>query len=449
MKKIYLLFAFGLFITAGAQAQIISTIAGNGTGSFSGDGGQATAAELDHPYGVFEDASGNIFIADQWNHRIRKITSAGVISTIAGTGSAGFSGDGGQATAAHLNYPSQIYVDATGNVFIADEFNSCVRKINTSGVISTFAGMGGVASYSGDGGQATAAELNYCTDMTFDAVGNMYIADYTGQRIRKVNTSGVISTIAGTGTTGYSGDNGPATAADLNYPYGVAINAAGDIFFSDRYNNRIRKIDAAGTITTIAGTGAATYTGDNGPATAATVNNCYKVNLDATGNIYIADFGNSAIRKIDLSGTITTIAGTIVGGYSGDGGPATNAELAQPGGVFVNSGGDVFIGDANNYRVRMIASTESVNEVNAGTDNNVNLYPVPSCGQLVVTLKGNGYSNLKLYDVFGREVYSQALDASEQNKSLNLNISNLSNGVYFMRIYTQKDMISKRVLLQK
>ncbi len=447
MKKTYLSFALGILIAFGAQAQIISTVAGNGTESFSGDGGQATAAELDHPYGVFQDASGNLFIADQWNHKIRKVTPAGVISTIAG-GSAGFSGDGGQATAAHLNYPSQIYVDAAGNVFIADEFNSCIRKINTSGVISTVAGIGGSGGYNGDGGQATAAQLNTCTDMTFDAAGNMYIADYTGQRIRKVNTSGVISTIAGTGTVGYSGDNGPATAALLNYPYGIAINSAGEIFFSDRYNNRIRKIDVSGIITTIAGTGAATYTGDNGPATAATVNNCYKVNLDAAGNIYIADFGNSVIRKIDLSGTITTIAGS-TGGYGGDGGPATSAKLSQPGGVFVNSGGDVFIGDANNYRVRMIASTESVNEVNAGTDNNVNLYPVPSCGQLVVTLKGNGYSNLKLYDVFGREVYSQALDASEQNKSLNLNISNLSNGVYFMQIYTQKDMISKRVLLQK
>jgi trimeric autotransporter adhesin len=217
-------------------------VAGTGSSGYSGDGGQATSAALNSPYGVAVDASGNIYIADTYNYRIRIVTkSTGIISTVAGTGSYGYSGDGGQATSAALDYPCGVAVDASGNIYIADTYNYRIRMVTKStGIISTVAGTGSYG-YSGDGGQATSAALNSPYGVAVDASGNIYIADTYNYRIRIVTKStGIISTVAGTGSYGYSGDGGQATSAALRSPYGVAVDASGNIYIADTYNHRIR-----------------------------------------------------------------------------------------------------------------------------------------------------------------------------------------------------------------
>ena len=333
----------------------ITTIAGNGTAGFSGDGGQATCAELNNLYGVALDAAGNIYIADQSNNRIRKVdASTGIISTIAGNGTAGFSGDGGPATAAELNAPVDIAFDAAGNLYISDQVNFRVRKINTSGIITTFAGSG-MTGYSGNGGPATSAQMSYPYGIAIDAQGNVYFADAVNSVIWKVNTSGIISTFAGTGTRGFAGDGGPANNAELDYPYGIAFDPSGNLYIADADNVRIRKINTSNTISTFAGDGTNNFNGDGGQATSAEFNFPNSVASDVSGNIYIADSGNSRIRKVNVSsGIINTFAGSDKSGFSGDGGPATNAELFIPSGVTIDNSGNVFIVDEANNRIREV-----------------------------------------------------------------------------------------------
>jgi len=332
---------------------MIDTIAGNGTAGYSGDGGPATAAMIKNPGGVAVDSTGNIYIADFNNSRIRKVNTSGIITTVAGTGTAGYSGDGGAATAAMLNRPVSVTVDSSGNMYIGDRYNNRIRRVNTSGIITTVAGTG-TAGYSGDGGAATAANLNNPIGVAIDSTANMYIADYFNNRIRKVNTSGIITTIAGTGTAGYSGDGGAATAARIDGPYGVAIDSSGNMYIADTNNHRIRKVNTSGIITTVAGTGTAGYSGDGGAATAARIYSPYGVTIDSTGNMYIADGTDNRIRKVNSSGIISTVAGTGTAGYSGDGGAAIAARIYTPIGVAIDSTGNMYIGDFNNNRIRKI-----------------------------------------------------------------------------------------------
>jgi sugar lactone lactonase YvrE len=332
---------------------MIDTVAGTGTAGYSGDGGPAIAASLYTPYGVAVDNSGNIYIADTFNHRVRKVNASGIITTVAGNGTAGYSGDGGAATAAKLNEPFRVAVDSSGNIYIADTYNYRVRKVNTSGIITTVAGNG-TAGYSGDGGVATAANISYPVGITVDSSGNIYITDLDNYRVRKINTSGIITTVAGNGTAGYSGDGGAATAAKLNRSFGVTIDNSGNIYIADTYNYRIRKVNTSGIITTVAGNGTAGYSGDGGAATAAKLNYPREIGLDSSGNIYIADQGNNRVRKVNTSGIITTVAGNGTAGYSGDGGAATSASLRTPTGVAIDSTGNVFIADYGNNRIRKL-----------------------------------------------------------------------------------------------
>lgn len=350
-------FFFLLIFSANAllATNIIYTIAGNGSAVFSGDGGPALGAGMSvncmHP-----DVYGNVYLADGSASRIRVVNTLGIISTFAGNGTAGFSGDGGLATAAELNEPLDVCVDYTGNVYIADTFNNRVRKVNTSGIISTFAGNG-TAGFSGDGGPATAAELNQPFGVRVDVVlGDVYIADSNNNRIRVVNTSGIITTFAGNGTAGFSGDGGLATAAQLNFPVDMQPDIFGNVYIADYDNNRIRKVNiTTGIITTYAGTGTAGYSGDGGLATAAELNSPTDVSVDASGNLYIADWANNVIRKVDTTtGIITTFAGNGTAGFSGDGGPATSAELNLPNGVRTDVFGNVFIADTLNFRIREV-----------------------------------------------------------------------------------------------
>jgi sugar lactone lactonase YvrE len=332
----------------------INTIAGDGTAGFSGDSGPASSAELNGPYGVAVDSGDNLYIADPGNNRIRKVAAGtGLITTIAGNGTAGYSGDNSPATGAELNLPTGVAIDSAGNLYIADAGNNVIRKINASGIITTVAGNN-AEGYSGDNGAATNATLYTPTGVAVDSTGNLYIADSNNQRIRRVNASGTITTIAGDGTAGYTGDNGPATSATLNKPAAVVVDSTGNLYIADTGNDVIRMIKTAGTITTIAGNGTAGFSGDGGPATSARLNSPYGLNVDSTGDIYVADSMNNVVRMVNAAGIISTIAGNDTNGYSGDGGQATSAALNNPQDVALDSQGNLYISDRNNNRIREV-----------------------------------------------------------------------------------------------
>ena len=338
---------------------IITTAAGDGTEGFGGDGGQAIAARFDRPSGVASDGAGNIYIADDANNRIRKVDTMGIITTVAGPGRLSNGGDGAPAVYALLRRPSGVEADGAGNVYIADTGNYRIRKVDSSGVITTVAGTG-VSGFGGDGGPAISAQLGASSGVATDGVGNLYIADWGNYRIRKVDTTGVITTVAGTGVSGFGGDGGPAVSALLGLPYDVAVDAAGNLYIADRGNHRIRKVDTTGVITTVAGTGVSGFGGDDGPAVSAQLNDPYGVTVDAAGNVYIGDTGNNRIRKVDTVGVITTIAGTGESDFGGDGGPAIEAQLQEPRGLATDSAGNVYISDTRNHRVRILRPSENV-----------------------------------------------------------------------------------------
>ncbi len=314
----------------------------------------ATSVPLILPSAIAYDAAGNLYIAETGSHVIRKVDTTGKITTVAGTGTQGFSGDGGPAAAALLDSPQGLAFGG-GNLFIADTHNHRIRKLNlATGQITTIAGS--TAGFSGDNGPATAAQLNLPTALALDGSNNLYIADTRNHRIRRVNlSSGTITTVAGNGTQGFSGDGGPATAAAVDSPNGIAIDANQNLYLADTHNQRVRKITAAtGTITTIAGA-AAGFSGDNGAASAARLTLPHGLSLDSAGNLYIADTANHRIRRIDAdTGTITTIAGDGTQNFSGDGNAATAASLDSPRATTVNADGLATLADTANQRVRQL-----------------------------------------------------------------------------------------------
>jgi uncharacterized protein (TIGR03437 family) len=363
MPKLIALFILTLAAARFAGAQLtISTFAGNGTPAYAGDAGPASAAELFYPIDVSSDGGGNLYIADQDNNRIRMVNSNGVISTLAGTGNPGFSGDGGQATQAMLNSPICVFSDPFGRgVYISDVGNQVIRLISPSGTITTIAGIAGLEGYSGDGGPATSATFYNPVRVTVDPSADIIIADQSNHVIRKINhVTGIITTIAGT-TQGFSGDGGPATAAQLNNPTSVVSDLQGNLYICDQFNFRIRKVDTSGTITTIAGTGTAGYSGDGGPATMAELNYPGGMTIDTSGNLFFSDDTNNVVREISGStAVITTVAGNGTAGYSGDGGPATSAELNGNFGVTLDSLGNLYIADAKNNVVRLIGQASPI-----------------------------------------------------------------------------------------
>ena len=334
----------------------INTIAGTGAPGFNGDGIAATSAQLSSPWGVAVDAAGNVFIGDTGNDRVRRVdATSGLISTIAGTGTLGYNGDGIAATSAQLNHPRRVAVDAVGNLLIADTDNHRVRRVDaTTGLISTIAGTG-TAGYNGDGIAATGAQLDTPFGVAVDAAGNVFITDRDDHRVRRVDaTSGLISTIAGTGTAGFNGDGIAATSAQLDNPTGVAVDDAGNVFIADFGNIRVRRVDATtGLISTIAGTGTAGFNGDGIAATSAQLSNPWGVTVDAAGNVLIAEATNFRVRRVDTTtGLISTIAGIGTGVHSGDGGPATSAKVT-PSEVAVDAAGNVFL-TTEDSRVRKV-----------------------------------------------------------------------------------------------
>ncbi len=356
---------------AQATSYTISTFAGTGVAGYFGDGLAPANARLNGPVQLALDSSHNLYIADTGNQRVRKV-SGGKVSTVAGLGSEGYSGDGGPATVAQLSSPYGLYVDPAGNLYIADFLNHIVREVTTDGKINTVDGNNSLGyGYSGDGGPATSAQLNKPFGVAEDAAGNLYISDSFNDRIRVVTPGGNINTVAGNGNYqtppegAYSGDGGPATQAALNEPFGIAVDPAGNIYFADSHNNRIRKITPGGTITTVAGNGTAGFSGDGGTATSAQLNEPYDVKVDAYGDLFIVDYNNNCIRMVTTDGIITTIAGSPTAiGYAGDGGPALSAQLNYPTGLAVDTDGKVYIADSNNNVIRLL--TPAAPSIGAG-----------------------------------------------------------------------------------
>ena len=349
---------------ASSTTGTIVTAAGNGTAGYRGNNGPATAAELNGDWGLAVDSAGDLFIVDGANNVVREVVkTTGDIITVAGNGTAGYKGDNGPATAAELNAPNSVSVDSAGDLFISDQGNNVIREVvQATGEIITIAGNG-TAGYKGDNGPATAAEINSPRGISIDASGDLFIADWGNNVIRElVATTGDIITVAGNGTAGYSGDNGPATSAKLNAPNFVAVDPAGNLFIGDANNNAIREVfKATGDIITFAGNGTAGYKGDNGPATAAELNGPLGVAFDSVGDVFIADDHNDVVREVvKATGDIITVAGNGTAGYSGNNGPATAAELNDPGRIAVDSAGDLFIADRGNSVVREVAPAVTV-----------------------------------------------------------------------------------------
>ena len=333
----------------------IATVAGG-----TGDDEPATAADLLSPRDVIVDRTGNLFIADQFNHRIRKVDAlTGMITTIAGTGIGGYGGDGGPATSAKLYSPFGIAMDGSGNLYIAEADNFRVRKVDAStGVITTFAGNG-TEGFSGDGGPAAAASLGQVLGIAIDPSGNVFIADPLNLRIRRVDAATQrITTVAGGGNTSDIGDNGPATSAQLSLAEGVATDSTGNLYVADTGHHRIRKIDAStGIITTIAGSGTIGFGGDGGPAVAAAMTYPSRVAVDSRGDVFVADTRNHRIRRIDaLTKVISTVAGSGDNGFSGDGGAAVDAKLSYPEGIAIDAAGTIYVADNGNNRIRAVSA---------------------------------------------------------------------------------------------
>jgi SMP-30/Gluconolactonase/LRE-like region len=330
------------------QPGTLILVAGTGETGFSGDNGPATAARLNSSHDILADAAGNRYIADTFNHRVRKIRPDGIILTVAGTGEPGFSGDNGPATAAKLRQPEHVAVDPAGSLYFSDTGNHRVRRVNLDGTLTTVAGTG-KEGFSGDNGPATAARLSTPTGLALDPAGNLYVAEYSNGRIRRVSPDGTIITVAGGGKPADRvGDGGPATAASLEGPSGLTIDITGSLLIAERPVGRVRKVTPDGVITTVAGARTGGSPVDGGPATAGQLKRPYDVAVDIAGNLFITESFSHRVRKVDPEGIITTVAGTGEIGFSGAGGPATAARLNDPSGVAVDAAGNLFITTVEN-----------------------------------------------------------------------------------------------------
>jgi DNA-binding beta-propeller fold protein YncE len=434
--KIYL-FAAILLIYLDAKAQTIETVAGNGYCCTFYDSLPATSFSIYYPTGIAFDMNNNMYISEA--NRIRKVDPAGIIYTIAGT-FGGYSGDGGPATAAMLESHA-VAVDVQGNIYSADWFNDVIRKINSNGIISTCAGSGNSAL--GDGGPATSARLNGPYGVAVDAIGNLYIADTDGNRIRKVNAAtGIITTIAGNGSQGYTGDGGLAINATVNSPMGICVDHIGNIYFADWMNNCIRKISTTGIITTVAGNGVFGFGGDGGQATLAQLKRPSGIAVDHLFHLYIADQGNYKIRMVDASGIISTIAGNTYN-YSGDGGLAINAEFKQPWSIALDQYANIYVADHDDHRIRKISSITGVKEVNSG-DELLKIFPNPNNGRFLIEFPDFNQSTIRVFDMTGKMIFDK-----KNYESKEMDLSDLEAGCYNLKFVTSERTINKKIIITK
>ncbi len=446
LKRTILTLIILSFLPFSGSAQTITTIAGTGTPGYSGDGGPALLAEIAQPVAVAADNYGNVYFSDIYSvgSRVRKINSSGIISTIAGTGVDGYNGDGGPATDAQIHVPGAIALDGSGNIYFADTRNYRIRKIDLSGIITTFAGDGDGGSY-GDGGQATAAGIGIPDGITFDRTGNLLFTSHNF--VRKIDVYGIISTIAGTGVHAYSGDGGPASAAEI-VAGGLAVDATGNLFISDGYYNVVRKVNTVGIISTIAGNGISGYSGDGGPAVTAQLGGPTGMSIDAAGNLYICEMLNTRIRIVNSAGIITTIAG---GGscapYAvGDGGPATDGCLARPNDVKVDNEGNLFIADDVDWRVRKVGGVTGVGSFTNQTSALI-VYPNPSEGTFTTNLSSGAEEPVHIFitDLIGK-VVKEINSATNRNIDISLDVS---PGMYFFSAFTAHEEWNQKIVIER
>lgn len=415
MKKILLtisLIASSIFV----NAQVVTTMAGSGTqGSVNATG---TAASFNSPSGTCVDAAGNVYVADQANQLIRKITSAGVVTTLAGSGATGTVNATG--TAASFDNPFGVCVDGAGNVFVTDQNNHTIRKITPAGVVTTFAGQVGVPNVIN--GTGTAAAFNYPRGICIDAVGNLYVTDYFGHTIRKITPAGVVTTVAG--NAGVSGAvDATGTAASFNRPNGICLDYAGNLYVADRSNHKIRKITSAGVVTTFAGSG--TLGSANGTGPAASFNLPLGVAADAGNNIYVADNNNQRIRKITSAQVVSYFAGS--GSVGSTDATGTSASFNGPTGICTDVLGNMFVADQFNHKIRRISNPSAgINEVS--TKNTISVYPNPTSD--VVNFELKSQANVFVINSLGQTIIEQSLNAGKQSISL----QNQAKGIYFVKV---------------
>jgi hypothetical protein len=423
MKQFLLLWFLSVSFCASAQS--ITTIAGTGISGYSGDGNLATLARMKQPGFIAIDRYNNVYFGDAYNNVVRKVTPLGYITTIAGTGIEGYSGDGGLAINAQFFGPSGVAVDQDDNVFVADCLNMVIRKIAPFGVVTTIAGTG-VAGYTGDGGPAVSAKLNRPYALAIDTNGNLFFSDAGNYSVRKIDASGIISTIAGCGIFGDSGEGGPATNAHLKWPGQLAFHPkTGELFFPVDANKKVMKVDASGIISTVAGSGIIGNDGDGGPATAAKMKGPNSICFDTAGNLFISDGFSHVIRKVDTGGIISTIVGTGVGGYNGDGDLLTTRQLNGPNIGPFDKWGNLYISDCYNSRVRKINYNPTTVQDVPYRLSNVRIYPNPAASEVTI-VADVVISSLTIKNLLGQEVLTQ----HPGKKEVTLNIETLPAGVY-------------------
>ncbi|MEU4994834.1 NHL repeat-containing protein [Streptomyces sp. NPDC021622] len=380
--------------TAAREASIF-TVAGDGTDDSYGDDGPAVKAALYRPLGTALDSDGNLYIADTENDRVRRVDAqTETITTVAGNGNRGFGGDDGLAIEAALNAPTRIALDSDGNLYIADSGNNRVRRVDAqTQTITTVAGHYHGDYFAGDGGPAVEAYLVRPNGVAVDSEGNLFIADTKNNRVRRVDAATqTITTVAGNGNEGYGGDDGPAVEAALNFPRDVAVDSEGNLYIADQWNRRVRRVDAATqTITTVAGDGSSGFAGDDGPAVKARLDRPTGVAVDSEGNLYIADTENHRVRRVDaVTETITTVAGDGTEAFAGDGGPAVEAALDTPGDVVVGSGGSLYIADTDNNRIRKVEGVPAPARFSVSPGGPVTLVRAGASGYAGVVLQNVG-----------------------------------------------------------
>ncbi len=438
MKKFAIYLTLCLSAAYQLNAQIITTIAGTGIASTTGNGGQATAATLNEPSGVYRTMNGNIYVVEYGGNVVRKIDVSGNISTFAGTGTPGYSGDHGPATAATFHIPIDITFDEIGNAYVVDNVNSVIRKIDTFGIITTFAGNG-LNGYSGDNGPATNARLYWPDRVNHDAFGNIYIADAQNNVVRKVDTAGIITTVAGNGIAGFSGDHGPATAASLNWTLGVAFDGNNNMYIADGNNHRVRMVDPNGIITTFAGNGTNGLSGDGGPATEASFMLPGGVAIDGGCNVYITDFYGNNVRKIFTSGIIETVVdSSSTPGFSGDHGNSKAAEINGPDNLTFDTSYSIYFADFYNNRIRKVEKIGANHgcppplTVYRELDkiNRITISPSPAHNSVMIQWSNNAETKITVRNVMGQIIRTEKTIGT----SFNYDVLSLSAGLYLVHL---------------
>lgn len=455
MKKLYTLALVVMVFTVG-HAQTINTIAGTGGGTGSrNEGGAAVDAAVPYPWATAVDDAGNIYFSDPFQSVVRKIDAAGVITTVAGTGVATFYGDGGNATSASLNTPYGLACDHLGNLYIADSKNNVVRKVDANGIIHTVAGNG-VPAYYGDGGPTKLAALSNPMDIAVDGDGNLYISDAGNNAVRKVNAGDTITNVVNGfssdlptgGACGYTGTLWMPENARLS---GITVDAAGNVYIADYWDNVIRKVTPSGSMRTIAGDPNVFNTGDGGPAIHAGLIGPRRIVVDNSGNIIFADSDNGRIRKINSAGIITTVAGGNYSSNIGDGGPAAAATLSTPVGISMTPSGDLIIADRGNHRIRKVnIATVAVQSVRKSSLS-LEVYPNPARDELTITsdLK-NEDSDVDIVVTNSTGYIILTTSAKSQNGKLNAHLllgRNLANGLYFVELRAANALGTARFML--